>query len=127
MTAVGGSLESVTIRGRRFPVAADADGTRDLGGFSNEVQPNGDGTARIVKTRKPASFGAMTVEVDDGRGDQEFLQEIADGNDFVVVAVTYASGTTWQGKAIVVDELQFSAQASTAEITLMGPQEFTQQ
>ena len=46
MTAVGGPVESVNIDGRYFAVAADADIGRELGGFTNENQPNGDGTAR---------------------------------------------------------------------------------
>jgi len=127
MPATGGPIESVTLDGRNFAVAEDAESQRKLGGFENEVQSNGDGTARLIKTRVPLSIDGLTVEIDDDRADQEFLQEIADGNDFVVVAVTYASGKTWQGKAIISDELAYSAQASTAEVTLMGPQEFTQQ
>ncbi len=45
MAAVGGSIESVTLDGRTFAVAADAEAQRKLGGFENEVQANGDGTA----------------------------------------------------------------------------------
>ena len=48
MPAVGGSIESVTLNGRPFPVAADAEAQRKLGGWENEVQANGDGfTARL--------------------------------------------------------------------------------
>jgi hypothetical protein len=127
MTAIGGSIESVDLRGRLFPVAADADGTRDVGGFSNEVQANGDGTARIVKTRKPWMLEGLTLEVSDDRADHEFLQEIADGHDFVAVGITFASGSTWQGRGTVVGDLKYSGQNGTAEVTLSGPQELTQQ
>ena len=71
MAAVGGSIESVNLSGREFAVAADAEAQRKLGGFENEVQANGDGTARLIKTRVPLSLDGLTIEIDDDRGDQE--------------------------------------------------------
>ncbi len=90
--AVGGSLESITLAGREFSIAADAEANRKIGGFENEVMANGDGTARIIKTRVPLALDGVTVVIDDDKGDQEFLQGLADGNDFFVIALTYASG-----------------------------------
>jgi|SRR5690554_705525 len=127
MAAVGGSIESVTIRGRLFPVAADAEAQRKLGGWENEVQSNGDGSARIIKTRVPMSITGLVLEVDDDRGDQEFLQDVANAQDFVPVGITYASGVTYQGRAIVTDELQGSSQSSTASVSLSGPGILTRQ
>ena len=51
--AIGGSIESVSIGGRPFTVASDADATRDLGGYTSETRANGDGTTRDILTRKP--------------------------------------------------------------------------
>ena len=82
MAAVGGSIESITLDGRNFAVAADAEAQRKLGGFENEVQSNGDGTARLIKTRVPLSLDGLTLEIDDDRADQEFLQELSNRNDF---------------------------------------------
>ena len=127
MAAVGGSIERISIRGRIFPVASDADAARKLGGFENEVQANGDGTARIVKTRVPWSLSGVTVEVDDARADHEFLQEIADEKDFVDIAITFASGLTYQARGILNDTIEYSSQNSTAGISMMGPGEMTQQ
>lgn len=127
MAAVGGPIESITLRGRNFPVAADAESQRKLGGFENEVQANGDGSARIIKTRVPLSITGLTVEVDDSRGDHEFLQEVANGADFVPLGITYASGVTYQGRAIVSDELQASSQSATAGLSLSGPGTLTRQ
>ena len=127
MTAVGGSIESVTLDGRNFPVAADAEAQRKLGGFENEVQANGDGTARLIKTRVPLSIDGITVEIDDDRGDHEFIQELSNRNDFFPVAITYASGSTWQATAQIVGETQASSQAATAPISLMGPGILTKQ
>lgn len=127
MAAVGGSIESISIRGRLFPVAADADATRDLGGFTVEVPSNGDGSARIVKTRKPWALGGVVVEINDDRADQEFLQEIQNGNEFVPITITFASGTTYQARGTLVEELEMSTQSATATIALQGPGEMTQQ
>lgn len=127
MAAIGGSIESVTLDGRNFAVAADAEAQRKLGGFENEVQSNGDGTARLIKTRVPLSIDGLTVEVDDDRGDHEFLQELSNRNDFFPVALTYASGATWQATAQIVGETQASSQNATASVSLMGPGQLTKQ
>lgn len=121
MAAIGGSIESVALDGRGFAVAADAEAQRKLGGFENEVAANGDGNARIIKTRVPLAINGLTLEVDDSRGDHEFLQELADRKDFFPVAITYASGLTYQGRAQIVGELQTSSQNALAAVSLMGP------
>lgn len=127
MAAVGGSIESVTIRGRIFPVAADAEAQRKLGGWENEIQANGDGSARIIKTRVPLAITGLTLEVDDDRGDLEFLQDVANAFDFVPIGITYASGLTYQGQATITDELQSSSQNATASVSLSGPGILTRQ
>lgn len=127
MAAVGGSIESISIRGRLFPVAADADSNLKLGGFETEIMPNGDGSGRKVKTRVPWVMDGLTVEVDHDRGDLEFLQERANEDGFVAITITYASGVTFQASGSVTDELQFSSQNATASLSLSGPGEATQQ
>ena len=127
MPAVGGSIESVNLDGREFPVAADAESQRKLGGFENEVSSNGNATARLIKTRVPLSVDGLTVEVDDDRGDQEYLQELSNRNDFWPLAITYASGNTYQATAQIVGETQASSQNATASVSLMGPGILTKQ
>lgn len=127
MAATGGSIESLTLDGRNFAVAADAEAQRKLGGFENEVQANGNATARLIKTRVPLSLDGVTVEIDDDRGDHEFLQELSDRNDFFPIAITYASGNTYQGTAQLVGETQASSQSATAPVSLMGPGVLTKQ
>ena len=121
MSAIGGSIEAITLAGRIFPVAADAESQRKLGGFENEVQANGDGSARIIKTRTPLSLDGLTLEMDDDRGDQEFLQELANQKDYFVVAITFVSGAVYSGTAMIVGEMQGSSQSATAAVSLMGP------
>lgn len=127
MAAIGGSIESVTLAGRNFPVAADAEVNRKLGGWDNEVQANGNGTARLIKTRTPLHIEGLTIEVDDGRGDHEYLQGLANRPDFFPIAITYPSGVTYQGTGQITGDLQASSQKATATLNLMGPGNLTPQ
>jgi hypothetical protein len=127
MAAVGGSVESVTLNGREFAVTADADINRKLGGQEADVQANGNGTSRIIKTTVPASFTGIVVQCDDTRGDHELLQSISDGNEFVPVTITYASGETYMGTATITGELQYSSQNATCTFDVMGNARFTRQ
>lgn len=123
----GGSIESVSIRGREFAVAADAEVNQKLGGFENEVQANGDGTTRTVKTRVPWMLDGLTLSVDHDRADQEFLQEIADSTELVAIAITYTSGVVYQGEGTITGEIQWGSQNATAGVALSGPGKLTQQ
>ncbi|MDZ7922699.1 MAG: hypothetical protein U5M23_01280 [Marinagarivorans sp.] len=127
MASVGGSIESVSIAGRIFAVAADAEAQRKLGGWENEVAANGDGSARIIKTRVPLSVDGLTLNIDDSRGDHEFLQSQANALDYFVFAITYASGATYRGRAMITGEMQASSQNATAAVSFMGPGELTKQ
>jgi len=127
MAAVGGSIESISLAGRLFPVAADAESQRKLGGFENEVQANGDGSARVIKTRVPLMLDGLTLNIDDSRGDHEFLQGLSNRSDFFPIALTYASGIVYQGTAQITGEMQVSSQSATASVSLSGPGVLTKQ
>ena len=127
MPATGGSIESVTLNGRPSAVAADAEAQRKLGGFENEVQANGNGTARLIKTRVPLLIEGLMLEIDDDRGDHEFLQELSNLPDFFPIAITYASAATYQGRAQIINDLQAGSNAATASVTLSGPGVLTKQ
>lgn len=120
MSTVGGSIQECSIDGRVFAVAADADVTVKLGGSSNDVQANGNGTVRIIKTTEPWSVAGLNVEIDNNRGDHDFLQERADGNVLVSVTFTHADGNTRQGKGTITGGLEGSTQNATASLNLMG-------
>jgi len=126
MTA-GGSIIEVSLKGRIFPVAADAESNRKLGGWENEVESNGDGSARIIKTRVPLLLDGITLEIDDARGDQEYLQARAAESDFFPIAITYASGDTYSGSAQITGEIQKGSKNTTAQITLSGPGDLRRQ
>lgn len=125
--ATGGSIESVGLSGRTFAVAADADSNRKLGGTENEVQMNGDGTGRLIKTRVGWMLDGLTLAVDDLRGDQEFLEDLKSRNDFFVIDVTYASGAVYSGRGQITGEMTVSSQSTTAAVTLGGPGQLTKQ
>jgi hypothetical protein len=131
--STGGSIQDFSIRGRTFPVAADADATRKLGGFENALEMNGDGaTARLVKTRVGWSVGGVVLSINDTRGDQEFLQEILDGveadeDGFYTIAITFANGATYQGRGTIVEGVEGSSQNTTVGVSLAGPGTLTKQ
>jgi hypothetical protein len=121
MAAVGGSIESMAVKGRLFPVAADADASRKLGGFEVDVQANGDGTARYVMTRVPWQIDGVSLEIDDNRGDQEYLQDIADAKKFVAIEITFASGVTFRGEGVPSGEIAAGSMNATAPLKFNGP------
>ena len=130
--AIGGSIKAISIKGRDFPVAADADGERDLGGYTNEVQSNGNGTVRVIKLAKPWNMGGLALSIDDNRGDQEFLQGIADGKDagddgLYDCTFTFVDNNTYQGRGTIVGDLKKSTKNATAEVALSGSDTLTKQ
>ena len=127
MTAIGGSIQDVSLEGREFAVAADADSNRKLGGYENELQMNGNGTARLIKTAIGWKVDGLTLEIDDARGDDEFLNDLKDRSGYFAVSVTYASGETYQGQGQIMGEVQTSSQSQTASVSLSGPGKLTKQ
>ena len=127
MAAVGGSIQEVGIRGRIFAVAGDAEAHRTTGGTENDVQANGNGSARIIKTRVPLSIKGLMLEIDDLRGDMEFLQDIADGNGYVPITITYVSGATYAATAMITGEFQHQSTSTTAPVDLVGPGKLVKQ
>lgn len=127
MASVGGSIESVSADGRLFAVAGDADGARKLGGDENDVQPNGDGSSRLIKTKAPWQMDGLTLECDDSRDDQLFLQELANRNTFFPVAFTMASGEVYQGSGQITGENPMNNQSQTIAVSFMGTGQLTRQ
>jgi len=124
---VGGSIISVALDGRQFSVAADADGLVKLGGSENDIQANGNLTARLIKTQVPWSVSGLALGIDDDAGDAEFIQSLANRNVLFPVTFTLAGGTIWQGTGQVTGENPRSTQNATLTVDLMGEGELTQQ
>ena len=117
----GGAPSEISIDGRIFTVAADSDITRDLGGFSKEIQMNGNGTSRDIMTRKAWMLDGCQISIDDDRGDQEFLQTIQNTPGYVPIVITYPSLISYEGEGTVSGDLGGSSQSTTATINLSGP------
>lgn len=127
MTAVGGPIESVSVDGRYFSVAADADAGRQLGGFTNETQENGDGTGRLIKSRKKWMIDGLSLSCDDLLDDQEYLQSKADENGYFAVNFSFASGSVYGGQGQIEDEIKFGNAGATVPLSFSGPGKLTQQ
>ena len=125
--AIGGSIQSLTLDGREFAVAADSDANRKLGGFQNDVEANGDATARQIKTRVTWSLDGIAIVIDDSNGDHEFLQALADSSRFFPVVITYASDESYQGTGQLAGDLAHASKATTMAINLQGNGKLTKQ
>lgn len=118
--AGGGPIESITLKGRRFAVDAESDLDLNLGGFTNEVKPNGDGSQRIVKSRRLASVKGGALAVDNDRSDNEFLQEVADETTGVDTDVTLVDGTVYSGTMAISNEFIYKTMDGICEVELTG-------
>lgn len=127
MAMVGGSMVSLSLDGRGFSVAADADVSSKVGGTENELQMNGDSTGRLIKTAVGWALTGYTLGIDFGRGDDQFLQDLQNRNDFFPVVAQYASGAIRNGLGQITGETQTSSMNATATVDLMGPGELTLQ
>ena len=72
-------------------------------------------------------IGGVTVAIDDIRGDQEFLQALADRADYFPIAITYPSQATYQGTGQLTGEMPASSQSATMAIEMGGPGKLTKQ
>lgn len=127
MASVGGSIKEITIDGRPFAVAADADVKLKLGGKKVEVQANGNGTARALGTVEPWSLSDIDIAVDHDKGDADFLQANADAMEFVTCTIELIDGTVFQGSGLVADDHDYSTAKATTGLTLMGQDKLTAQ
>jgi hypothetical protein len=121
--AGGGPIESITIKGRRFAVDAESDMDLNLGGYTNELKPNGDGSFRSVKSRRLAMAKGGALSVDNDRGDNEFLQSVADEINPVDVDITLVDGTVYSGNMAIVGEFVYKTKDAICEVELSGTME----
>jgi hypothetical protein len=68
----GGCIESVTIDGHTYPFPVDADGNRKLPSLGKPT--------RVITAHVNGRLQSFEVEIDDSRGDREFLQDLIDTN-----------------------------------------------
>ena len=120
-----GSLIEITIDGRSFKAAADADGTTRLGGISNEYSPNGDGeTGRYIQTRQGWMLGGIDLAFDDDNADLEYAQSVQAKGTSVPIKATYADGTVRSGRGNIIGSIEVSSMSGTASVGFEGPGKF---
>jgi hypothetical protein len=116
----GGPIESITIAGRRFSTDGEDAAKIALGGFSNEVVANGDGTARIKKSRVLAKISDLNIQIDPNKDDLEYVQEKRNEHTFFDTSVTLVNGTVYAGAMQITDEVEYDSKEGTAGISLVG-------
>lgn len=118
--SIHGAIRSMTIQGRAFQAAHDSGGNRQMGGRNNEVQMNGDGSFRTIQSVMPGAISDVNLEIDDTRGDLEYLQGIADEGLPVPVVVTYAANVSYTGDLVIVGEISKDENTGTATMSFQG-------
>lgn len=118
--ANGGPIKQVNIDGRNFTVDSEAEVTFALGGYTNEIKQNGDGSMRLVKSLKPARANAISIVIDDERGDEEFIQKVIDKYELVNISITDVNEKVWSGKGQIVEDPETSKKQGTKEISVQG-------
>ena len=117
---IAGPFESHTLNGRRFTCDAEDDAKWKLGGKSNEVKPNGDGTSRVVQSRKVDSIEGISLVIDFDNGDDEFLQDLKNSGKMFDYSGTANDGAVFAGSVQIVDDIELSFKEGTATVSLQG-------
>lgn len=120
--AIAGAPRSLTIKGRYFKVAHDSPGNKAIGGRNNEVAMNGDGSFRTIQTVMPGSLNDLNVEIEDSKGDQEYLKGITDAGLPVAVVATYASNISYTGDLVITGEMQKDEATGLMSLSFQGGQ-----
>jgi len=121
MKVRGGDIRQFTYAGREFEVkGGDANVNIDLGGFTNEAIPAGNGQVSFAQRRKIASITDLPILIDDARQDLEYLQGKQNEGSENPVTMTLASGETYSGSLAITGELKKATGDGTASLELMG-------
>jgi hypothetical protein len=116
-----GDIRQLTIGGREIDIkGGDANVNIDLGGYSNEVGINGNGSVHNTQRRKIAGFSDCPVSVDDVRQDLEYLQGLSDAGRETDVTMTLASGVTYRGALIPVGDIVKATGDGTLTLEMRG-------
>jgi hypothetical protein len=128
MSASGDTLE-ITIEhpdvgSRNFSTKADQDVIKDIGGYTAELQMNGNGTGHKKMSAKPWELSGIESETDDIAGDQEFLQAVQDSPDLATITWQHILGTVYSGQGTLTGDLKHNTNAGYTGLSIMGPGKF---
>lgn len=120
MAAVGGPIRDITIAGRTFQVDGENEIEMFLGGWTNEIVSNGDGSARLIKTPKTGQANKLPLVIDDSRGDEAFIQEVMNKHELVVVSFTDINENVYVGEMQLVGDAMTNKRTMVKEVDLQG-------
>lgn len=126
--ATGGPIKQLSVDGRIYTTAGDADSPRDLGGMTNAYSPNGDGKTGVW-TQTPHGWRVENVVIacEANRNDQRELQRVANSGENVPINFTYMDNSTYGGKGNIEGEIKWSNNSARATATFVGPGELRKQ
>ncbi len=119
-TVRSGDIVQLTIAGREFDPAADANVTYRTSGWMNENTPTGNGGLHTKRTRKLGGFDSLPLSVDAAKKDLEYIQALADEGEPVPMAMTLASGEIYSGDLVPEGELDANTGDGQVELTALG-------
>jgi hypothetical protein len=146
---VGGSIKSIAIDGREFPVDAASEAEFDTGGFSNTVVTTGSGESIVTQERIPWTLRDVDVVVSEDRGDlgflaslfnaivepfapslafdapptgpdREFLGEVITRGTFRPMVITLVDETTYTGSGTIVGSVPVNTMTGLARMSFAG-------
>lgn len=119
MAVNGGSIKSVQLNGRGFGVAGDSDASLTIQNYTNELQPNGNKTSRVIQTAKVAGIDSVQISIDDSFDDYQYIKELNDSTEDIDITVELASGAIYAGSGKITGDFSLSTQSGTVELGLM--------
>jgi hypothetical protein len=117
---VAGPFESHTLGGRRFACDAEDAVQIELGGKTNDIVPNGDGTVRNKQSRIAASIKGASLIFDPDNGDVEYLKELRDKGAMFDYSGTTNDGIIYAGSMQITEGLDFDFKEGKVSVTLKG-------
>jgi hypothetical protein len=109
MAARGGDVRQYLISGREFDPVGGSSPTIILAGFVNENLPTGNGKIHTLSKRKLGGFDGGVISLDATRKDQEFIQNLINGQEAFNVSVTLSSGKTYSGSGKIEGDANFNS------------------
>jgi hypothetical protein len=109
MAARGGDVRQYLISGREFDPVGGSSPTIILAGYTNENLPTGNGKIHTLAKRKLGGFDGGVISLDATRKDQEFIQNLINGQNAFNVSVTLASGKTYSGSGKIEGDANFNS------------------
>lgn len=119
--AIGGPVKQLSVDGRIYTTAGDADSPRDLGGNTNTHVPHGDGkTGHYNQVPRGWKVENVVIACNPNRSDQKALQDVADSGEEVPIVFTYMGNITYSGMGNIEGEIKWSNNTTMATCTFAG-------